>query len=85
MRRFAMETIAVIGNSVASHCSKAVAHHLRPLPGSWLATGGWLGGWLVGWKLLEMELRTKNHRVWFLSHVNPFWVQYGRSQLGGLC
>jgi len=34
MRRFAMETIAVIGNSVASHCSKAVAHHLRPLPGS---------------------------------------------------
>jgi len=48
MRRFAMETIAVIGNSVASHCSKAVAHHLRPLPGSWLATGGWLGGWLVG-------------------------------------
>ena len=85
MRRFAMETIAVIGNSVASHCSKAVAHHLRPLPGSWLATGGWLGGWLVGWKLLEMELRTKNHRVWFLSHVSPFWVQYGRSQLGGLC
>eukprot|EP00434_Breviolum_minutum_P022578 symbB.v1.2.019923.t1/scaffold1652.1/size121070/3 len=34
MRRFAMETIAVIGKGVASHCSKAVAHHLRPLPGS---------------------------------------------------
>lgn len=35
MRRFAMETIAVIGKSVSSHCSKAVAHHLRPLPGGW--------------------------------------------------
>eukprot|EP00438_Fugacium_kawagutii_P002384 Skav201013 [mRNA] locus=scaffold991:363184:369331:- [translate_table: standard] len=32
MRRFAMETIAVIGKSVSS-CSKAVAHHLKPLPG----------------------------------------------------
>lgn len=39
MRRFAMETIAVIGKGVASHCSKAVAHHLRPLPGQ-----GWFGG-----------------------------------------
>ena len=33
MRRFAMETIAVIGKGVAS-CSKPVAEHLRPLPGS---------------------------------------------------
>mmetsp|Transcript_61719 Transcript_61719/g.147156 ORF Transcript_61719/g.147156 Transcript_61719/m.147156 type:complete len:210 (-) Transcript_61719:271-900(-) len=34
MRRFAMETIAVIGPGVASHVSKPVAEHLRPLPGS---------------------------------------------------
>ncbi|CAK9030561.1 unnamed protein product [Durusdinium trenchii] len=41
MRRFAMETIAVIGKGVAA-CSKSVAEHLKPLPGSdpelrWLA------------------------------------------------
>mmetsp|Transcript_30395 Transcript_30395/g.68210 ORF Transcript_30395/g.68210 Transcript_30395/m.68210 type:complete len:419 (-) Transcript_30395:216-1472(-) len=34
MRRFAMDTIAVIGPGVASHVSNAIAEHLRPLPGS---------------------------------------------------
>ena len=34
MRRFAMETVAVIGSGVAAHVSKPIAEHLRPLPGS---------------------------------------------------
>ncbi|CAE7304521.1 unnamed protein product [Symbiodinium pilosum] len=34
MRRFAMETVAVIGSGVASYVSNPIAQHLRPLPGS---------------------------------------------------
>ena len=34
MRRFAMETVAVIGSGLASYVSKPIAEHLRPLPGS---------------------------------------------------